>query len=540
MLIQVRADGTKMILNGKPILAWQTDYTDIGLNSRWGLRNTLRLGIGSHESETIFHRMELLEITGKGRKLELPPPPILKSLDVIPAQLKPGLVAEYFLGTGFQSLALRRVESTLDYRWKEAAPWSGGPVDSFSVRWTGYLHVPSTRRYYFSASADDGVRILIGDQQVLASWNSRTEAPRTFDCTLTEGYHRLTVEYYEQAYVATMQLGWSTSPTQPAMPITSKSFFHSAPDAKVYMAPRLPELAGVVPGAAQNVTSVAFQAGGKMLAIAGEDRKVRLLDPSNQRDLGTPAGHPAGVLCVAFCSDGSQFATGTRERDNRIRVWDSENRTELRTLEGPAGSVQCVAYSPNGKLLAAGSYDRTIRIWTLDSQDDPVVLTGHLGAVEAVAFAPDGKRLASASLDRTIRLWDVEKGKEICSVEGHADFVSSVVFSPGGRTLASAGWDGLIKLWDVDLASDRQMRELKVLAGRGIEIHCLAFSADALLLAAGCNDGTVRVWDPVQGRELKVLPGHTARVSTMAFAPFGRTLVSGSADATVRFWNLEK
>src|SRR6185503_15123195 len=100
LLLQVRADGTKAFLNGDLLLDWRTDYADIGLNPRWKLRNTLRLGIGSHESETRFHRMELLEVTGKGRRQEQQGSPVLKALDVVPAQLRPGLVAEYFHGTG--------------------------------------------------------------------------------------------------------------------------------------------------------------------------------------------------------------------------------------------------------------------------------------------------------------------------------------------------------------------------------------------------------------------------------------------------------
>jgi WD40 repeat protein/serine/threonine protein kinase len=541
-MIQVRANGAKMFLNGKPVLSWATDYTDIGLNPAWKLRNTLRLGVGSDESETIFHRMELLEITGKGRRSEQGGSPILKALDHVPAQLQPGLTGEYFHGTSFQTLGMRRIDPSIDFRWKEASPWPGGPTDSFSIRWTGYLHTSRTLRYYFTMTADDGVRVWIGDQQMLASWASRSDTPRTFDCTLTEGYHKITIEYYELAYLSTIVFGWSRSTTEPPIPITGRNFFHPASDdERLVLTSKVPQLLGSITGSTQNVTAVAMHPGGRILAVAGEDRRVRLFDPVTQRDLNLSAVHPAGVLCVAFSADGGQFATGTRDRDNRVRVWDTAHRTELRSFEGPTASVQCVAFSPNGKQVAAGSYDRSIRVWSIESQDDPLVLLGHLGAVEAVAFAPDGKRLVSASLDHTIRLWDLEKGKEIHLVEGHADYVSSLVFSPGGRTLVSGGWDGLIKLWDVDPDADPPIRELKALAGGGgIEVVCLAFSHDGLRLAAGGNDGVIRVWDPVDGRELKVLPGHTARVSGLAFSPTGRTLVSGSADATVRFWNPER
>ena len=79
-----------------------------------------------------------------------------------------------------------------------------------------------------------------------------------------------------------------------------------------------------------------------------------------------------------------------------------------------------------------------------------------------------------------------------------------------------------------------------MLAGHGDEVICLAISSDGLLLAAGGNDGMVRIWDPVQGKVQRLLTGHTARVTAVAFAPKGRILVSGSADASVRVWNLDR
>ena len=533
LLIQVRNDGTKAFLDGNLILSWPTNYTELGLNPAWKLRNTLRLGIGSSESETVFHRLELLEVTGKGRKPEAGPPLVLRAMNGVPPSLKPGLVAEYYLGTDFQSLALRKLDSAVDFRWNEGPGWSGGPVDSFSCRWTGYLHVSRTAKYTFSATADDGVRMFIDDQQVLASWNGRTEAPRIAEVILDEGYHRFTLEYFELAYLATMVLSWSNTPGQPALPITQKSFFHSSVDFQSFTAPRTPELLGTVLGHGQNVTSVAFDPAGTMVAVAGEDRKVRLIDASTRKDLGASANHPSGVLCVAFSPDGKTFATGAR--DNKVRIWDSVNRTELRTLDGPTAFVQTLAFSPDGKRIVAGSNDRSVRIWDLDSEEDGRVLTGHTGGVESAVYSSNGKRLATGGRDRMIRIWDLATGKPLHIIEGHADLVEAVAFSPGGATLASAGWDGLIKLWDVESGG-----LLKTLAGHGEEVSCIAFSPNGLMLAAGCNDGMIRIWAPAEGKLIRTLPGHTAQVSTLAFGPTGKMLVSGSADTTVRFWNLEK
>jgi|GEM_PF-3526901 len=537
LLVQVRAEGAKAFLDGKPILTWDTDYADIGLSPYWKLRNTLRLGVGSHECETIFRRMELLEVSGKGSKKDYQLPPTMRAINVIPATLQPGLVGEYYIGTSFQTLAVRRVDNMIDFRWNEGPAWALGPIDSFSARWSGYLHVPRSGKYYFSAAADDGVRIMIDDVQVLGAWNSRSETPRTFEVPLEEGYHKFSMEYFEKAYLAGMVLSWTLTPTQPAMPIGPKSFFHASTDA-LFMAPKMPELLAVVNGHGQNVKGVSYDPNGRMVAVAGEDRKVRLYDPATQRDLGLPATHPGGVLCVAFAPNGATFATGCR--DNKVRIWDSRNRTELRTLEGFTSYVQCIAFSPDGKKIAAGSFDRTVRIWNLETEEDRIFggsngSNGHTAGVESIAFSKDGKKLASGGSDHTLRIWEVEGTSPPVVLEAHADFLSSVAYSPGGRTLVTAGWDSLLKLWDTE-----SEKEIKVLGGHGAELSFVTFSPDGSRMATGCNDGTIRIWDPATGREVKVLPGHTARVTSLSYAPTGRVLVSGSDDGTVRFWTTDK
>src|SRR6185436_7980873 len=120
--------------------------------------------------------------------------------------------------------------------------------------------------------------------------------------------------------LANIVLMWSTNPVQPPMPIGQKAYFH-IPSESLFMAPKQVELlATVTPAHGQNVKGVAFDPTGKMVAIAGEDRKVRLIDPTTQRDLGLPAVHPAGVLCMAYSPGGDSFATGCR--DNKVRIWD--------------------------------------------------------------------------------------------------------------------------------------------------------------------------------------------------------------------------
>ena len=62
---------------------------------------------------------------------------------------------------------------------------------------------------------------------------------------------------------------------------------------------------------------------------------------------------------------------------------------------------------------------------------------------------------------------------------------------------------------------------------------CAAFSPDNVL-AVGCANGKVKLWDSSTWTERATLNCHDRRVSAICFSPDGRTLVTGSEDATVR------
>ena len=66
-IIKVRNDSVKAYLDGKLVSQWKTDYSDMSIRAEWKLRKPSLLGVGAHGDRTVFHRIEVREITGKGR-----------------------------------------------------------------------------------------------------------------------------------------------------------------------------------------------------------------------------------------------------------------------------------------------------------------------------------------------------------------------------------------------------------------------------------------------------------------------------------------
>jgi hypothetical protein len=126
-----------------------------------------------------------------------------------------GLTGRYYRdpGTGahFATLAVTRVDSTVNFTWGTAAPAAGVTADHYSVRWTGLVQAPVTGTYRFSTVSDDGIRLWINGQQVINNWTDHASTTNTSAAiTLSAGVkYSLTLEYYEKGGSAVARLQWS-------------------------------------------------------------------------------------------------------------------------------------------------------------------------------------------------------------------------------------------------------------------------------------------------------------------------------------------
>ena len=81
------------------------------------------------------------------------------------------------------------------------ANFSLAPSDTnemFSLRYTGYIRVPRTGVYTFTALSDDGAGLWIGDQNVFWSLGQSPKTTETWgQVALQSGLHPITVGYFQ-------------------------------------------------------------------------------------------------------------------------------------------------------------------------------------------------------------------------------------------------------------------------------------------------------------------------------------------------------
>ena len=114
----------------------------------------------------------------------------------------------------------------------------------------------------------------------------------------------------------------------------------------------------------------------------------------------------------------------------------------------------------------------------------------------------------------------------------HAKEVWSVAFSPDGSKLAAGDDDGKVKLWDTATG-----KELAALSGHAKGISSVAWPRDGQKLVTASYDQTARLWDAATGQSLATLKGHSKRVNAAAFSPDGKKVATGSDDGTVKLWD---
>jgi WD40 repeat protein len=191
------------------------------------------------------------------------------------------------------------------------------------------------------------------------------------------------------------------------------------------------------------------------VALITPSRRVLVWDLTTNRPERTLG---RDVLIASFSPDGRRLVTAGRDR--KARVWDVSNGKQvLGPLAGHRDLLTGVGYSPDGRFIFTTSRDHDARVW--DAKTGRSVSTlNHIAIVSGAAFSSDSRWLVTAG-PRAASVWDLTNGRKLFALNAR-DRLIAVAFSPRGWEIASGGLAGGVKVYDCRLCGN--LDDLKALA----------------------------------------------------------------------------
>ena len=246
------------------------------------------------------------------------------------------------------------------------------------------------------------------------------------------------------------------------------------------------------------------------------------------------AAHLALVDAMTYSPDGKWLVSGSFQE---VAVWDALSGELRRRLTGFTYSVVAVAFSLDSKLLAAGGGEPTVegevKVFEAGSWTPIMdVKNGHSDTVYGVSFSPDHKMLATASADKFVKVWEVPSGKFVKSFEGHTHHVLDVGWMADGKLLASAGADNTVKIWDFEKGE-----QVRTINAHGKQVTRLLFVGKKGEFITGGGDNAVKKFNVANGGNIGNYGGANDYIYAIGTSPDGLVIAAGGEEGIVRVYN---
>uniref|UniRef100_A0A1I7ULF3 U3 small nucleolar RNA-associated protein 15 homolog n=1 Tax=Caenorhabditis tropicalis TaxID=1561998 RepID=A0A1I7ULF3_9PELO len=232
----------------------------------------------------------------------------------------------------------------------------------------------------------------------------------------------------------------------------------------------------------KGVCSIDFRHDGKLLAIGGDEGKVRVFDVekttgSSKVALRVMQASQSTVKSVHFSPRGDTiFSLADDGKIKQYRVADTAygvNAVPIIDIQAHDDAIRCGAVSSlNDHIVLTGGYDHKVRLWDIRSKEKTMELDCEY-PVESVLFLP-GEQLIATAAGPIVKIWDTTTGRPLTALQAHYKTVTSLRLATNSTCLLTAGIDrkvnafrttnySLIHSWsmpspilDIDVSRDDQ------------------------------------------------------------------------------------
>ncbi|XP_062455404.1 WD repeat-containing protein 70 isoform X1 [Rhea pennata] len=259
------------------------------------------------------------------------------------------------------------------------------------------------------------------------------------------------------------------------------------------------------------------------------------------------------VSALALDPSGARLVTGGYDYD--VKFWDfagmDASLQAFRSLQPcECHQIKSLQYSSTGDVILVVSGNSQAKV--LDRDGFPVMecikgdqyivdmtnTKGHTAMLNSGCWHPKIKEeFLTCSNDGTVRTWDVNNEKKHKGVfkprsaQGKRVIPTTCTYSRDGKLIAAGCQDGSIQIWDRNMSVHTKFHCRQAHAP-GTDTSCLTFSYDGTALASRGGDDTLKIWDI---RQFKKPLNSAERLSSFfpmtdcCFSPDDKILVTGTS-----------
>ncbi|XP_070830732.1 telomerase protein component 1-like [Chaetodon trifascialis] len=268
------------------------------------------------------------------------------------------------------------------------------------------------------------------------------------------------------------------------------------------------------------------------LVAEGEARVVEVRNTYNQplqetsKLVSTFTSEPT---CLVVSLDEKLMVVGTGQ--GTLYFINMQTGQEVKSLVSSCDGISSGVFLKDGH-LATTSFDGRIEIWDIENGCRTAVIDAHTNAITASDITSDRKHLATVSLDSMLKVWSSAKGHEVAALPSSSP-LNCVTFHPEDHLLAVGCWNGNVIVWNW-----LQNETLPPLLGHQSSVRSLSFStSSSSMLCSGSVTGEVRVWSVPTSTCVGCFQAHSGATEALTFLKEGSMLLSAGSDHTLQLWS---
>jgi hypothetical protein len=169
-------------------------------------------------------------------------------------------------------------------------------------------------------------------------------------------------------------------------------------------------------GHTTSLEAVTWSVDGTTVASASQGGVVRVWRAANGQELhGLYLDNAVPMNAAAFAPTGMLLAVGGN--DGKVRLWNGlvcqqqgKGQFGLQCMDTPQrltaskNAIRSLAWSPDGRLLAVGTLDGMLTVWDVAKNQKPLLTMSLKTIVHGLSWSPDSKHLASAA-GNVVTIW---------------------------------------------------------------------------------------------------------------------------------------